>query len=116
MHINPVICMTVKQVPYLSRPLQVHQMRRQWSESVATSAYRLSGVRWSQPNAALGVDFSNYVEDKVTMVANRPRGYVEFDVKNAMKKWLNGEPHYGLMIWDPTCRDYSWKGNKVLEL
>ena len=93
---------TVQQAPYLSRPLQVHQMKRQWSESVATSTYRLPRVRWSQPNAALGVDFSCYVEDTVTMVAIRPSGYVEFDVTNAMKKWLNGEPNYGLMIWDPT--------------
>ena len=75
----------VQQVPYLSRPLQVHQIRRQWSESVATSAYCLSDVQWSQPYAALGVDFSYYVEDKVTMVANRPRGYVEFEFTNAMK-------------------------------
>ena len=94
--------LTVQQVPYLSRPLQVHQMRRQWSKSVATSTYRLPGVRWSQQYAALGVDFSYHVEDKVTMVANRPRGYVEFDVTNAVKKWLGGEPNYGLMIWDPT--------------
>ena len=93
---------TVQQAPYLSRPLQVHQMKRQWLESVATSTYRLPGFQWSQPNAALGVDFSYYVEDTVTMVAIRPRGYVEFDVTNAMKKWLNGEPNYGLMIWDPT--------------
>ena len=36
------------------------------------------------------------------MVANRPRRYEKFDVTNAVKKWLGGEPNYGLMIWDPT--------------
>jgi hypothetical protein len=41
------------QVPFVSRPLQVHQVKKQWSESQATSTYRLSNQPWSQPWLAL---------------------------------------------------------------
>ena len=92
---------TVQKSPYLSRQLQVHQIKKEWSETQATQENRLSGTPWSAPYLAVdGTDASSYVLDCVIMYTGRPADYVEFDVTVAVKNWLAGEPNYGLLVWD----------------
>ena len=94
---------SIQEAPYLSRQLQVHQVKKEWSETQATRDYRLSGTPWSAPYLAVnGTDASSYALDCVIMHTGRPADYVEFDVTVAVKNWLAGEPNYGLLVWDFT--------------
>ena len=94
---------TNQQTPYYSRWIQVHQVKKEWSETQATQKYRLSGIAWSKPYLAIdGTDACPYVQDRVGIFTARPSGYVEFDATVAVKNWLAGEANYGLLLWDPT--------------
>ncbi len=65
---------TVQQTPYISRPIQVHQVNVSWDETQANALYRLSGVRWSEPYLALdGTDADRDYLDTVTVYAARKR-------------------------------------------
>ena len=91
--------MSVDYVPYIERDLQVHQVKKSWSEYQVTSTYRTSGVRWSQPYLGLdGSDAVSHTQDTVTIFTGRPAGYVEFDVTEAMRNWKRGQPNYGLLV------------------
>ena len=95
--------LSVQQVPYLSRRLQVQQINKDWSEAQATRDNRFSGMPWSAPYLAIdGTDASAYVQDCVPLHTGRPSGYMEFDVTVAVKNWFAGEPNYGLLVWDVT--------------
>ena len=94
---------SVQHVPFLSRRLQVHQINKDWSETQATQENRFSGMPWSAPYLAIdGTDASAYVQDCVPLYTGRPPGYIEFDVTDAVKNWLAGDPNYGLLLWDVT--------------
>ena len=94
---------SVQQVPFLSRRLQVHQINKDWSETQATQENRFSGMPWSAPYLAInGTDASAHVQDCVPLYTGRPPGYIEFDVTDAVKNWLGGDPNYGLLLWDVT--------------
>ena len=92
---------TVQQAPYIPRTLQVHQVKQEWSETVATSGKRLPNTPWSKPYLALdGTDAAPYPQDDgTTLFTARPGGYMEFDVTQAARNWKAGEPNYGLLIW-----------------
>ncbi len=89
----------VHQAPYFSHTLHVHQVKKEWDESQTTSLYRLTGVAWKRPYLALdGTDAAPSSIGSAIIFNSRPRGYVEFDVTEAVRNWHSGEPNYGLLI------------------
>ena len=57
------------------------------------------GVPWSAPYLAInGTDASAHVQDCVPLYTGRPAGYIEFDVTDAVKNWLAGDPNYGQVL------------------
>ena len=69
-------------------------------ESQVTSKKRgVNNEDWDGPYLNLNdVDASPHVQDTVTIYTDRPAGYVEFNVTEAMDNWMNGEPNYGLLV------------------
>ncbi|CAI8017849.1 hypothetical protein GBAR_LOCUS10769 [Geodia barretti] len=93
--------LSVTQVPYISRPLQVYQVRQNWSESEATSTFRVSGQRWNQPWLALDgsdADPNGLLCYPVTIYTSRPAGFIEFDITEALRNWQSGDPNYGVLL------------------
>jgi hypothetical protein len=93
--------MTVAQVPFISRPLQVHQVKKAWLESQVTTTNRLTGQRWSQPYLALDgtdADPNGLLCEPVTIHTYRPAGFVEFDITEAVRNWKSGDPNYGVLL------------------
>ena len=91
---------TVKQTPYISCMLQVHQVKKHWREDEATSTFRAPSKTWSEPYLAL--DGTDAVQESLCAVpihTSRPSGFVEFDVTAAVENWDRGEPNHGLLIW-----------------
>ena len=97
-------------------------MKKDWVETEATSVFRCSGVTWSQPYLALNgrdPDAEERPLDAVTIYINRPAGYVEFDVTDAVRDWADGQPNYGLLLWATNeteeGRDMRFYGRKKEE-
>jgi hypothetical protein len=92
---------SVTQTPYISRPLQVHQVKQEWSETQATSLYRLTGQKWNKQWLALDgsdADPNGLLCEPVTVYTSRPSGFMEFDITEAMRNWQNGDPNYGVLL------------------
>ena len=90
---------TVKESPDIPRTLRVHQVKKEWNETQATSALRLRSVSWSAAYLALdGKDACSKFQDEVTVYTGRPSGYMEFDITEAVRNWGKGEPNYGLLV------------------
>ena len=91
---------SIESVPFISRNLQVHLVKKPWVESQTTSTLRLHGVPWSSQWLALdGTDAeATPQQGTVTIFPVRPKGFVEFDVTNAVKDWSSGVPNNGLVI------------------
>ena len=91
---------SVKSVPFIPRHLQVHLVKKPWVESQTTSTMRLPGNPWSSRWLALdGTDAeATPQQGTVTIFPHRPKGFVEFDVTNAVKAWSSGVPNNGLVI------------------
>ena len=88
-----------KDVPYIPRPLKVNQIRKYWRENTATRDNSQSNIEWSVPYLGLdGSDAVASVLDVVTVYTGRPAGYMEFDITQAAKNWLLGQPNYGVVI------------------
>ncbi|KAK3748807.1 hypothetical protein QZH41_016019, partial [Actinostola sp. cb2023] len=90
---------SVSSSPYISRPLQVHLVKKEWKESQATSSVRVKGVNWALP----WLDLNNDAESTpqycpTTIYAGIVSGFVEFDVTRAVKSWVSGQPNYGLLV------------------
>ncbi|XP_031563441.1 uncharacterized protein LOC116298980 [Actinia tenebrosa] len=92
---------TVIQTPYISRPIQVHLVKKAWAESQATSVRRLNGINWSQPYLDLNNnDAEATPQDCATTIYSfRPSGFVEFDVTRAVRSWRKGTPNHGMLLW-----------------
>ena len=92
--------MTVQQVPFIVRPLQVHQIKKEWSETEATRINRKLNVPWNTHLLALdGTDAASHVEDTVSIYTSRPdEQYIEFDITAVSNKWKSGEDNYGVLI------------------
>ena len=92
--------MTVQQAPFIVRPLQVHRIMKEWSETEATSVNRKSNDQWSSPFLALDdTDAASHVQDTVTIYTGRPnKQYIEFDITEAYQQWKSGENNYGVLI------------------
>ena len=93
--------MTVQQVPFIVRTLQVHQIKKQWNETQATSVDRLSGRPWSSSFLALnGSDAASHIQDNVKLYTYHPgEQYIEFDITVAVRNWKSGEPNCGVLVW-----------------
>ena len=93
--------MTEQQVPSIARTLQVHQIKKQWSETQATSINRQSDIPWTSPFLALnGSDAASDIQDNVILRPNQPgRVYIEFNITEASLNWKSGEPNYGVLVW-----------------
>ena len=86
-------------VPYIPRPLQVNQIIKYWNENTATRDNSQHGVQWN--TSYLGLDGSDAIAsalDVVTVYTGRPAGHMEFDITQAAKNWLSGQPNYGVVI------------------
>lgn len=92
--------LSIQNAPYISRPLQVHMVKKEWNEAEATSLRRLNGVNWGSQWLGLNnVDAEALPQDTATIIyARRPKGFVEFDVTNAVKSWINNGNNYGLLL------------------
>ena len=92
--------MTVQQVPFIVRPLQVHQIKKEWSETEATRINRKLNVPWNTHLLALdGTDAASHVEDTVNIYTSRPdEQFIEFDITEVSNKWKSGEGNYGVLI------------------
>ena len=105
------------EAPYIPRTLQVHQVKKDWSETQATSIRRFSNTNWNNSYLGFGTDASPYSQDSVTIFTGRPSGYVQFDVTEAVSNWYNGEPNYGLLIWatneEVEGRDFRFYSKEV---
>ena len=75
-------------------------MKKYWNEAEATSLYRYRRYRWSSQWLSLdGRDAeASPQRGMVTIFPNRHRGFVEFDITDAVKSWRSGTPNYGLLI------------------
>ena len=90
---------SVNDVPYITRPLEVRQVKKSWQEKQATRDSRLSGVPWSTPYLNIaGLDARKRPLDTVTVFTGRPSGYIEFDITKAARKWLSGHSNNGVVI------------------
>ena len=91
--------MSDRSVPYIPRPLQVNQIRKYWNERSATRDNSQPGVKWNTPYLGLdGSDAERSVLDTVTVYTGRPTGHMEFDITQAARNWLSGQPNYGVVI------------------
>ena len=107
---------SVQQVPFISRMLQVNRVIKEWNEMQATSTRRKSGIDWSTPYLGLNkTDAHPKRIDRVTMTTYRPRGWVEFNIIRAMRRWTGGRPNYGLVVWatneDIPGREFRFASN-----
>ena len=74
-------------------------MKKSWNEAQATSTKRYNGANWSQQYLGLtGNDAGPDVIGTTTVNTNRPAGFVEFDVTNAVRNWRNGNSNYGVLL------------------
>jgi len=91
---------SIQTAPYTSRPLEVHMVKKEWNEDEATSVIRMNGLSWGSQWLGLDdVDAEALPQDTATVIyARRPKGFVEFDVTNAVKSWIDNGNNYGLLI------------------
>ena len=91
---------SIKTTPFIPRYLEVRLVKKYWREAQATSLYRYRGSRWSSQWLSLdGRDAeASPQRGMVTIFPVRPRGFVEFDITDAVKSWRSGTPNYGLLI------------------
>ena len=91
---------SVTKTPFIPRYLQVHLVKKSWREDQATRRLRFKGAPWSSEWLRLdGTDAEAAPQcGTVTFFPLRPRGFMEFDVTNAVKSWRQGVPNYGLLI------------------
>ena len=92
--------MTVTQAPYIERDLQVHQVYQWWFEHQITRKYQFYSHEWNELYLALdGTDASSIVQDTVMIFTDRPAGYIEYNVKEAMDNWKSGNSNnHGLIV------------------
>ena len=91
-----------QQAPYLNHTFNVHQIKKDWSETQATRTHRMSGMAWNQPYLALdGTDAYSNSLDSVFFPNPPPttNRWIEFDITEAAQNWKAGEPNYGVVIW-----------------
>lgn len=91
---------SITYTPFIPRHLEVHLVKKRWSEAQATTYNRLRGIPWSSPWLDLnGADAEAAPQrETVTIFPLRQRGFVEFDITDAVKSWRNGVPNHGLVI------------------
>jgi len=87
--------------PWIPRYMKVHLVKKSWKESQATSTKRDYGHMWGTPYLGLNnIDAESAPQQPqaVTIFPYRPRGFVEFDITNAVRSWSRGVPNNGLVI------------------
>ena len=91
---------SIKTTPFIPRYLEVRLVKKYWREDQATSLYRYGRYRWSSQWLSLDGRDAKASPQRgiVTIFPNRPRGFVEFDITDAVKSWRSGTPNYGLLI------------------
>ena len=91
---------SVTQTPFIPRYLKTYLVKKPWTESQTTSKWRPTGIPWS--SAWLGLDGSDAEATPqwgtVTISPDTRKGFVEFDVTNAVKSWSSGVSNNGLVI------------------
>lgn len=91
---------SISRVPFIPRYLEVYLVRKPWNEAQTTSTMRLIGTPWSSP--WLGLDGTDAEatpqQGTVIIFPSRPKGFIEFDVTNAVRSWSDGVANNGLVI------------------
>ena len=91
---------SITTTPFIPRYLEARLVKKYWSEAQATSLYRFGRYRWSSQWLSLDGRDAEASPQRgiVTIFPHRPRGFVEFDITNAVRRWRSGTPNYGLLI------------------
>ena len=91
---------SIKFTPFIPRYLEVRLVKKFWKETGATTRYRYGRYSWSSQWLSLdGRDAeASPQRGMVTIFPNRPRGFVELDITDAVKTWRSGTPNHGLLI------------------
>ena len=89
--------LTPQQAPNIPRTLQVHQIKKEWNETEATSINRLRGHKWRKPY--VGLDDVEADASTLDTVIFTGESYVEFDITKAAQNWKSGDPNHGVLIW-----------------
>ncbi len=100
---------------YKDRPVFLHQLLRDWSESTVDWFERLSGSPWTVPGVGFdGIDAQQAAEDmQVWSVTGFPV-WKEYNVTDLVTRWIEGsEQNYGMILWagnedDFTDGDEKW--------
>ena len=88
---------TWKPEPCIPRTVQVHQIKKCWSETAATSIKRDATNSWSKPYLAIdGTDADPCTLDSVCF---HSESVLELDITEAAKNWHSGDPNNGVLIW-----------------
>lgn len=108
------------EAPSIGRHLQVHQLLKNWDEIEVTSKYRSNESGWNEPFVALDdSDAALAWLDRVTVYPQRPPGYVEFDVTEAVRNWCTGQENHGVLLWatneDVNGRELRFCGSRYDE-
>jgi len=79
----------------------VHRLLRDWDPATATYS-----APWSSPGLEAGVDCDSEPTTVVTLTnLLQAEGWLELDITPAVRRWLAGEPNYGLSV---RMTDESW--------
>ena len=91
---------SIKTTPFIPRYLEVRLVKKYWREAEATSLYRYGRYSWSSQWLSLDGRDAKASPQRgiVTIFPNRPRGFVEFDIIDAVTSWRSVTPNYGLLI------------------
>ena len=83
----------------------LHQMLVSWSETSSNWNERSTGVAWSTPGMAAGVDYMTAAAatTEITGSSASSGDYKVWDITTLYKQWANGTaPNYGVHIHGPT--------------
>ena len=110
---------TVKQIPSIAWTLQVHQIKKQWSDTQATSINRQSGRTWTSPFLALDwFNVANYVHNNEITRLNQPvRVCIDFNIIDGLKMFIQRLKI--LCCFKAVKRDsldHSWQKNRLTHI
>ena len=88
---------TDAQAPHIQRTVQVHQIKKSWSETAATTIKRDATNNWSKPY--LAIDGNDADPCTLDTVCFHSESILELDITEAAKNWHSGDPNNGVLIW-----------------
>ncbi len=91
--------LTDAQAPFISRPIEVRQVLKNWKESEANSGCPFNGASWSRPYLGLdGTDAKSFIDDTQTVSKETGHGFITWDITTTASNWIAGQQNYGVVI------------------